>query len=112
MHSYIDTLPDYISPVLDDEHIKEYFIDPYLSLVAGALSKKQQDSVHRVTNSLWVNLYNTAQYLSIFTPSLRHKNKTPTILAGSCLITYALKPSVVAYAYEDPQPSTAPYDDR
>ena len=52
MPSYIDTLPDYISPVLDDEHVKEYFIDPYLSLVAGALSKKQQDSVHRVTNNL------------------------------------------------------------
>ena len=52
IHSYIGTLPDYISPVLDDEHIKEYFIDPYLSLVAGALSKKQQDSVHRVTSSL------------------------------------------------------------
>lgn len=51
MHSYIDTLPDYISPV-DNKYIKEYFIDPYLSLVAGALSKKQQDSVHRVTNNL------------------------------------------------------------
>lgn len=52
MHSYIDTLPDYISPVLDNKYIEEYFIDPYLSLVAGALSKKQQDSVHRVTNNL------------------------------------------------------------
>ena len=57
-------------------------------------------------------LYNTVQYLSIFTPSLRHKNKTPTILAGSCLIIYALNPSVVAYAYEDQQPSIAPYDDQ
>ena len=45
-------------------------------------------------------------------PSLGHKNKTPTILAGSCPIIYALKPSVVAYAYEDRQPSIAPYDDR
>lgn len=52
MHSYIDTLPDYISPVLDNEYIEEYFIDPYLSLVTGVLSKKQQNSVHRVTNNL------------------------------------------------------------
>ena len=52
MHPYIDILPDYISPVLDNEYIEKYFIDPYLSLVAGALSKKQQDSVHRVTNNL------------------------------------------------------------
>ena len=52
MHSYIDTLPDYISPSLDNKYIEKYFIDPYLSLVAGALSKKQQDSVHRVTNNL------------------------------------------------------------
>ena len=52
MHSYIDTLPDYISPTLGNKYIEEYFIDPYLSLVAGALSKKQQNSVHRVTSSL------------------------------------------------------------
>ena len=52
MHSYIDTLPDYISPTLGNKYIEEYFIDPYLSLVAGALSKKQQDSVHRITSSL------------------------------------------------------------
>ena len=52
MHSYIDTLPDYISPTLGNKYIEEYFIDPYLSLVAGALSKKQQDSVHRATNNL------------------------------------------------------------
>ena len=52
MHSYIDTLPDYISPALGNKYIEKYFIDPYLSLVAGALSKKQQDSVHRVTNNL------------------------------------------------------------
>ena len=52
MHSYIDTLPDYISPALDNKYIEKYFIDPYLSLVAGALSKKQQNSVHRVTSSL------------------------------------------------------------
>ena len=52
MHSYIDTLPDYISPTLGNKYIEEYFIDPYLSLVADALSKKQQDSVHRATNNL------------------------------------------------------------
>ena len=52
MHSYIDTLPDYISPVLDNEYIEKYFIDPYLSIVAGVLSKKQQDSVHRITSNL------------------------------------------------------------
>ena len=52
MHSYIDTLPDYISPALDNKYIEKYFIDPYLSLVAGALSKKQQNSVHHVTSSL------------------------------------------------------------
>ena len=45
-------------------------------------------------------------------PSLRHKNKTPTISTGSCLIIYALNPSVVAYVYEDQPPSIAPYDDR
>ena len=45
-------------------------------------------------------------------PSLRHKNKTPTISTGSCLIIYALNPSVVAYVYEDQPPSIAPYDGR
>ena len=57
-------------------------------------------------------LYNTAQYLSIFTPSLRHKKQNPDDI-GRVLSNYLRsKPSVVAYVYEDQQPSIAPYDDR
>ena len=104
----IGTLPDYISPALDNEYIEEYFIDPYLSLVAGALSKKQQDSVHRVTNNLWVNLYIPFNLHAQFKTQKQNPDDIDRVLSNYL----RSKPSVVAYAYEDRQPSIAPYDDR
>ena len=60
MDWYIGTLPDYLYPMPDGDYIRTYFIDPYLSLVTGALSKKQQDKVHHITNNLLTDLETTA----------------------------------------------------
>lgn len=56
MDWYIGTLPDYITSMPSSECIKTYFFDPYLSLVAGALSKKQQNNIYHITNGLLAGL--------------------------------------------------------
>ena len=56
MHWYIGTLPDYITSMPSSECIKTYFFDPYLSLIAGALSKKQQNNIYHITSSLLADL--------------------------------------------------------
>lgn len=56
MDWYMGTLPDYITSMPSSECIKTYFFDPYLSLVAGALSKKQQNNIYHITNDLLAGL--------------------------------------------------------
>lgn len=56
MDWYMGTLPDYITSIPSSECIKTYFFDPYLSLVAGALSKKQQNNIYHITNDLLADL--------------------------------------------------------
>ena len=52
IHSYIRALPDYVSPMINSECVTKYFIDPYLSLVAGRLSKNQQNNIDHITSNL------------------------------------------------------------